>query len=449
MNAMRVICFEDDQVERLAPITHARPAYAIRCGSFRLIDWLCSLTQPSSEGQNGQIELSGVVREHLQTLQQQDYGIDAPESLTRDSAASGGVLLVNARLVPSTANFQRLQQMSAERARQLLWDAKSETLMAGWWPREECERLRQHGDFTWQMLRAEAESSVAQASRSPADQASIVATNHSPDASLTAFDWAHDVVAEHLRIVGDSVLWRTEHGDYTQREDGVFVGEGVEADLGTVFDTTAGPIVLEDGVQVGPFTLLKGPLHVGRGTRIVEHASIKDGSALAHTVKIGGEVEASIIEPYTNKQHYGFLGHSYLGSWINLGAGTSNSDLKNTYGKINVTYGAERVASGMQFLGCIMGDYSKTAINTGIFTGKTIGVCSMLYGFVTTNVPSFTNYARLFGQTSLLPPEVVVQTQARMFARRRVPQRPCDIQLIESMYRRTEAERHVMQSGGF
>ena len=117
---------------------------------------------------------------------------------------------------------------------------------------------------------------------------------------------------------------------------------------------------------------------------------------------------ASIVEPYTNKQHHGFLGHSYLGSWINLGAGTCNSDLKNTYGTVNMEYHGRKVATGMQFIGCIMGDYAKTAINTGIFTGKTVGTCSMLYGFVTTNVPSFVNYARSFGQVTELPVEVMV-----------------------------------------
>ena len=144
---------------------------------------------------------------------------------------------------------------------------------------------------------------------------------------------------------------------------------------------------------------------------MIEHAALKDGVSLGHTVKIGGEVEASVIEPYTNKQHHGFLGHSYLGSWINLGAGTCNSDLKNTYGKINIQYGEQKVATGMQFLGCIIGDYSKTAINTSIFTGKVIGVCSMMYGFVTSNVPSYVNYARLFGQTALLPADVMISTQ--------------------------------------
>ena len=186
---------------------------------------------------------------------------------------------------------------------------------------------------------------------------------------------------------------------------------------------------------------MSGPVFVGAGTRVIEHAALKDGVSLGHTVKIGGEVEASIIEPYTNKQHHGFLGHSYLGSWINLGAGTCNSDLKNTYGKINIQYGNSRTPTDMQFLGCFMGDYSKTAINTSIFTGKVIGVCSMMYGFVTSNVPSYVNYARLFGQTSLLPADVMINTQKRMFARRKVEQRECDRQLIRDMYELTRSER--------
>ena len=126
-----------------------------------------------------------------------------------------------------------------------------------------------------------------------------------------------------------------------------------------------------------------------------------------------------------------------------MGAGTCNSDLKNTYGKVNIQYGDQKTETGMQFVGCIMGDYAKTAINTGIFTGKTIGVCSMLYGFVTTNVPSFVNYARLFGQVSELPPDVMIATQKRMFSRRRVQQRPCDSQLIQDMYEMTRSERQT------
>ena len=208
----------------------------------------------------------------------------------------------------------------------------------------------------------------------------------------------------------------------------------------TVVDTSEGPILLSEKVQVGPFCYLSGPVFVGAGTRVIEHAALKGRCIPGHTVKIGGEVEASIIEPYTNKQHHGFLGQlpwQLDQPWC----GTCNSDLKNTYGKINIQYGNSRTPTDMQFLGCFMGDYSKTAINTSIFTGKVIGVCSMMYGFVTSNVPSYVNYARLFGQTSLLPADVMINTQKRMFARRKVEQRECDRQLIRDMYELTRSER--------
>ena len=106
-------------------------------------------------------------------------------------------------------------------------------------------------------------------------------------------------------------------------------------------------------------------------------------------------------------------------------------------------YGDQRVPTGLQFIGCIMGDYAKTAINTSIFTGKLIGTCSMVYGFVTTNVPSFVNYARSFGQVTELPASVMIATQQRMFARRSVQQRPADVDLLNAMYEQTRQERQL------
>ena len=156
---------------------------------------------------------------------------------------------------------------------------------------------------------------------------------------------------------------------------------------------------------------------------------------------MGGEIEGVQTEPWSNKQHFGFLGHSYLGSWINLGAGTCNSDLKNTYGIVNMIYGDRKVSTGMQFVGCVMGDYSRTAINTSIYTGKVIGVGSTVYGMTPHNVPSFVNCAQPLNQYGVLPPEVLVSIQQRMFGRRKVTQRPCDIQLIHDVFTMTQLDR--------
>ena len=263
------------------------------------------------------------------------------------------------------------------------------------------------------------------------------------DVSLTLFEYPHDVVRHNLEILQDNLSHRLEHNGYEEATDGVFLAKGAQLGDHCVTDTSDGPILIDEHAQIGPFTFLQGPAYIGPRSRVIEHTAIKDAVSIAHTAKIGGEVEAAVIEPFTNKQHYGFLGHSYLGSWINLGAGTCNSDLKNTYGTVNMDYNGQRVQTGMQFVGCIIGDYSKSAINTGIFTGKVIGACSMVYGFVTTNVPSFVNYARLFGQVTELPADVMTATQKRMFVRRNVEQRPCDIQLIHDMYELTRSERQL------
>jgi UDP-N-acetylglucosamine diphosphorylase/glucosamine-1-phosphate N-acetyltransferase len=263
------------------------------------------------------------------------------------------------------------------------------------------------------------------------------------DGKLPLIRYPHDLIRYHLEIMNESLEYRLGNGDYEEIADGVFAAAGATLGDYVVTDTGDGPIVLDEDASVGPYTYLSGPALLGRKCKVKEHAAVKEAVVLGHTTKIGGEIEASIVEPYTNKQHHGFLGHSYLGSWVNLGAGTCNSDLKNTYGKVNMEYGRERVETGMQFVGCMMGDYAKTAINTSIFTGKTIGVCSMVYGFVTTNVPSFVNYARSFGQVTELLPDVMQQTQQRMFDRRDVQQRPYDIQLLHDMYKLTREERQL------
>jgi glucose-1-phosphate thymidylyltransferase len=407
---MRVVVFEDKHVLRLYPMAVARPAYAITCGSYRLIDWLRLLNCP----------LGGIVRPYLTVLQELDFHDLHSPSVT----AGETVLFVNARLVPSHTNSVRLQNLIKEGRPGILRQNEHIVVMI--------RSIESENELSWTGLDSLLTDSIA---------SSLPPLQSSED--LAVFIYSHDIIAENMAILGENLSYRLADGTLTEVQDGLFVGVDVKLPQFYSCDTSEGPIILDDKVSVGPFCYMSGPGYVGPGSRLIEHAAIKDGVSIGHTVKVGGEVEASIIEPYTNKQHYGFLGHSYLGSWINLGAGTCNSDLKNTYGKINMEYPTGRVATDLQFVGCMMGDYSKSAINTGIFTGKTIGVCSMLYGFVTTNVPSYVNYARLFGQVTEIPPDIMVNTQQRMFSRRNVEQRQCDIQLLYDMYELTRSERQM------
>jgi glucose-1-phosphate thymidylyltransferase len=408
---MQILIWEDEATAQLHPIVAARPAYAITCGSYRLIDIL----------QMAGATCAGLVRDYLQAIQESDF----PQlvSMTDLLRSDQPLVVLNSRTVPRLELLDLLPQLiqhgtagavvSDDLAAMLLppGDRFREALAQATDPRQELQQL-----FALPKI----------------------------DIPLPLFQFPHDVVAWNMRLIKCNLEHRLAHGSYRQLQDGLFVAEGVKLGEYLVVNAKQGPVVLDRNVEVGPFAYLAGPVYAGSNTRVLEHAALKDAVSLGQTVKIGGEVEASVVEPFTNKQHHGFLGHSYLGSWINLGAGTCNSDLKNTYGTINMEYGDQKVATGMQFLGCIMGDYSKTAINTGIFTGKVIGVGSMLYGFVTTNVPSFVNYARLFGQVASIPADVMIATQARMFARRKVEQRPCDRQLISDLHRLTAAERQQL-----
>jgi len=425
---MNIVLFEDDQVRQLHPATLARPAFAINCGGYRLIELVAELGHA----------ITVHVREYLAAVVKEDFAqFFAGSGHPADNPES--TLYVNSRLAPSVKSVEQLRSLldSGRPGMVRTGSAVAAALVT----REIAQGvLRSSASVSGTVERGAAV--LPRPSASPIETLSQLDLPRL-EADLPLLEYPHDIIRHHIAIFGDNLAHRLAKGGYTQLSDGVFSAPGAVLGPYLTTDTSHGPIILESGAKVGPYCYLSGSALLGAGARINEHAAIKDGVVLGHTTKVGGEVEASIIEPYTNKQHHGFLGHSYLGSWINLGAGTCNSDLKNTYGPVNMEYAGRKVPTGMQFVGAVMGDYAKTAINTGIFTGKTIGVCSMVYGFVTTNVPSFVNYARLFGQVTEAPVEVLVAAQRRMFDRRGVTQRPSDVQLLHDMYDLTSHERQL------
>jgi glucose-1-phosphate thymidylyltransferase len=402
---MSIVLFEDEHVAAINPVALGKPAFAISCGGYRLVDLIARLALPT--GARVRPHLRSVVDTHYPRLNQTSSGSQAP------------TLWINARLVPSVAVLKRLEALLAAGRSGIAHSGKAVSAA-----------LVPHGS----------KFGAASTESPTADQFAALSLPVL-EAELPLFEYPHDIIRHHLATLAANLEDRLAKGSYRQLADGVFVAPDAQLGQYAVTDTRNGPIVLDESATIGPYCYLSGPVYLEQSARVLEHAALKDAVAIGQVAKIGGEIEASIVEPYTNKQHHGFLGHSYLGSWINLGAGTCNSDLKNTYGPVNMEYAGQKVATGMQFVGAIIGDYAKTAINTGIFTGKTIGACSMVYGFVTTNVPSFVNYARLFGQVTEAPVEVMVATQRRMFERRGIAQRPCDIQLLHDMYALTAHER--------
>jgi len=172
-----------------------------------------------------------------------------------------------------------------------------------------------------------------------------------------------------------------------------WIGDDAKLSPGNIIDCSGGPVVIDEGAKIMPNAVIIGPCYIGKKSTIKIGAKIYENTSIGPVCKVGGEVEGSIIQAFSNKQHDGFLGHSYLGEWVNLGADTNNSDLKNTYKNVKSWFypAADKIDTGSMFVGCLLGDHSKTGINCAINTGTVMGVACNLYGSPLINgfIPSF------------------------------------------------------------
>ena len=173
----------------------------------------------------------------------------------------------------------------------------------------------------------------------------------------------------------------------------IYIDDDVTIEPGVVIDASNGPVVVQKGATLDIGCILKGPVAICEGATVKMQARVSDSSTVGPVCKVAGEVSSCIFHSYSNKAHDGYAGNSIFGQWVNLGANTITSNLKNDYSTIKVTdwTTGERLDSGKQFLGTIMGDHSKTAINTSLNTGTVCGVCSNIFvnGLTVTLIPSF------------------------------------------------------------
>ena len=209
----------------------------------------------------------------------------------------------------------------------------------------------------------------------------------------------------------------------------------------TYLDSSEGPVIIDEGAIIEPFTYIKGPVYIGKEAKI-NGARVYQNTSIGKSCNIGGEVQKSIIFEYTNKSHEGYIGHSIIGSWVNIGARTTNSDLKNTYGKIKINIGNKRVQSNEIKFGCMMGDNSKTSIGSLVLTGIKIGVGSQLLGIAGEDIPAFTFYSN-YKKKNLVELDInkVIRTQARMMKRREINQNIFDRKLLREIYNNTIEQR--------
>ncbi len=166
---------------------------------------------------------------------------------------------------------------------------------------------------------------------------------------------------------------------YLVNKDNIFINNTSNIKPGVVIDATNGPVYIGENVQIDIGALIQGPVFIDKDSYISLGSKIRGGTLIGPNCKIGGEVTNSIFHGFSNKVHDGFIGHSYIGEWVNIGAGTNNSNLKNNYSDVKFNFGKNIIDSNKQFLGTMIGDFTRISIATSINTGTFIGIGSNLF----------------------------------------------------------------------
>ena len=210
--------------------------------------------------------------------------------------------------------------------------------------------------------------------------------------------WRDAAIAADLARLAREPRREGEVAGVVMGDGPVVVGAGARVWESAVIDATGGPVVIGAGATVRPRATVIGPAFVGEKSSVLDGAVVRAGTAIGPVCKVAGEVSGLVMQGFANKGHEGFVGDTWLGEWVNLGAGTITSNLLNTYGEVTACAASDgrhhhgvRERTGLTFFGSVIGDHVKTAIGTRLMTGSVIGTGSMLApsGYPPTAVDGF------------------------------------------------------------
>lgn len=401
------ICiFEDDQAENLYPLSLTRPVYDLRCGITTLKEKIVH--------QFPLTEINLHCRSYLQqVVAEQNPGIFV-NNFDGDSC-----LFINGRWLADNKITGEL-----DFSEECIYYAGDEVL-AAFLKKEKIKKV----DFSRPL-------------NFPKEQFNNIEEKH-VEANLIRYPWElvnHNIgqIIADFKLLGQGGELSGElyESVVLVKKQNIHIGANSKIKPGVVIDAESGPVYISNNVTIMPNAVIEGPAFVGHSTIIKTGAKIYEGTSIGEVCKVGGEVEDSIIHSYSNKQHGGFLGHAYLGQWVNLGAYTNNSDLKNNYGSVKVHINGQMVDSGSTFVGLFMGDHSKAGINTMFNTGTTVGVMTNVFGagFPPKHIPSF----RWGGSTGVVEHDLekAIATAKKAMARRKMKMSKAQ----EDVFRRIKKE---------
>ncbi|WP_018613810.1 putative sugar nucleotidyl transferase [Segetibacter koreensis] len=195
------------------------------------------------------------------------------------------------------------------------------------------------------------------------------------------FQWNEEMIQLDFKLLTKGRISNNLNDSvHVTRSSQIFIEDGAQISY-TNLNASSGPIYIGKDTTIMEGCFIRGPFSLGEGAVLKMGSKIYGATTIGPYCTAGGEIKNSVMSGYSNKAHDGYLGDSVIGEWCNLGAGTSNSNVKNTGGEVNAWnyYENSYVPAGIK-CGVIMGDYSRTSINTSINTGTVIGVCCNVFG---------------------------------------------------------------------
>jgi len=416
---MLAAIFEDDTFENFYPLTLIRPIFDLKCGPTTLYEKIVQALKPQ--------KLCFFSRQYLTDVLKEKSAGAAVNDL--DVLYEDDVLLINGRWL-----FIEDTKLSLEGPEEIGLLEEDDTVL---YARIKHQTARSCTASTFEEFLQKV--------------AAKVTTRKKLKADVIRYPW--DLVVHNARAIvddfnkqGNSGIEGDLHksaaliGDESQ----IYIAPTAKIYPHVTIDTTDGPVTIEKGTRVDSGSDITGPAYIGPDN-IILGAKVREGTALGPVCWVGGEIEETIAYGYLNKMHSGFLGHSYAGEGINLGADTTNSDIKNDFSNVSVHVKGGFVSTGQLKVGSFIGDYTKTSIGTLFNTGSSIGLLSVILGgdgVLPKFIPSFSWYinrkvTKGFGFNKL------VEAANNQLVRRNRPLSEAEIAVLKEAYRIAKPQRDV------
>ena len=414
------ICvFEDPGYRGFLPLSYSRAVFELRCG-------MLSLWEKIFREYGGDVGFYFTARPRLAEVLSERL----PFPVNRlDDFAGESMLFVNGRLLSPPG----VSQLLSLEGKACCFVTNGELLACRVDAGALLEELARPGFF----LSSDAVESVANKLPRTEVKATLLGytwelVNNNPDQIGTDFESSKQ---------GGKIEGEVDERAVIYNARAVHVSQGARVDAGVVLDARGGPIFVGAGARISPFSRVEGPCAISEDTFLVG-GRFTGGCTFGPCCRIGGEVEQSIFQGHSNKYHEGFVGHSYVGEWVNLGALTTTSDLKNTYGCVSVIVDGQAVQTNLMKVGSLVGDFAKTGIGTLLDTGAVLGFSANVFGgrgvlpkhvpcFVWGDGESFETYS----------PQRAVATARVVMERRGAEMSPAFERLMMHIFEATEEER--------